>query len=86
MFQGCYKLSGGRGVKEGEDGAGVDADFILYVAAKNTRHCRRGSVAYATYCQLEKALDRYEHTAMSYTNIHKQTNKQTNEKTHKHTM
>ena len=75
MFQGCYLVSEGRGVKDGEDGPGVDTDFILYVSAKITDDCSSGKLASATHCQLETALDRYEHTALSYTYIH---NKQTN--------
>ena len=67
MFQGCHKLYRGLPVKEGDDGPGVDTDFILYVSAKRTYRCSTGTIAYATYCQLEQALDRYEHTALSYT-------------------
>ena len=45
----------------GVSGAGVDnADFILYISAKSLERCYVGStVAYAAYCQLEPALDRY---------------------------
>ena len=71
MFKGCYKVSGSQGVKEGDDGPGVDTDYILYFAAKGTRHCGRTRIAYATYCQQEQALDRYEHTALLYTNKRK---------------
>ena len=75
MFQGCYKLHWGFPVKEGDDGPGVDTDFILYVSAKSSRHCSSGTLAYATHCQLEQALDRYEHTALSYKYINKNTKK-----------
>jgi hypothetical protein len=46
---------------EGESGAGVDnADFILYVSTQSLARCNIGStVAYAAFCQLEPALDRY---------------------------
>ena len=75
MFQGCHKVHSGRPFKEGDDGPGVDTDFILYVSAQSPSHCSTGTIAYATYCQLEQALDRYEHTALSYTYINKQTKK-----------
>ena len=58
-------MSQGRGVKEGDDGPGVDTDFILYVTAKTTRSCGKATIAYAAPCQLEQALDRLEHTALS---------------------
>ena len=58
MFQGCHSLSMGRGVKEGDDGPGVDTDFILYVSANATRSCGPKTIAYAVHCQQELALDR----------------------------
>ena len=51
-------MSQGRGVKEGDDGPGVDADFILYVSANTTRDCAETTLAYARPCQLEQAMDR----------------------------
>ncbi|CAG9120035.1 unnamed protein product [Plutella xylostella] len=44
-----------------EDSTGVeDSDFVLYVSAVETERCRRGlTVAYASHCQQEAALDRY---------------------------
>ncbi|KAG7306622.1 hypothetical protein JYU34_007995, partial [Plutella xylostella] len=43
-----------------EDSTGVeDSDFVLYVSAVETERCRRGlTVAYASHCQQEAALDR----------------------------
>lgn len=36
-----------------------DADFVLYVSALETERCKRGlTVAYASHCQQESALDR----------------------------
>ena len=45
----------------GYGGPGVaQSDFILYVSAHSTQRCDIGTtVAYAAYCQLEGALDRY---------------------------
>lgn len=45
----------------GQRGNGVNnTDFILYVSAKSMERCSIGTtVAYAAYCQLEDALDRY---------------------------
>ncbi|CAH0698245.1 unnamed protein product [Spodoptera exigua] len=45
---------------EDEDYQGVeDTDFVLYVSAVETERCRRGqTVAYASHCQQEAALDR----------------------------
>ena len=42
-------------------GSGVaNADFVLYVAAKNTRTCKRHKIyAHSRPCQLEPILDRY---------------------------
>ncbi|KAM3955153.1 leishmanolysin-like peptidase, invadolysin isoform 2-T2 [Aphomia sociella] len=48
-------------VEEEEDEAeGVEnTDFVLYVSAVETERCRRGlTVAYASHCQQESALDR----------------------------
>ena len=59
VCKGCYKMSGGWPDKDGDDGPGVNTDFILYVSAKNTSSCGPQSIAYASYCQLERALDRY---------------------------
>ena len=72
MFQGCHKMSQGRGVKEGDDGPGVDTDFILYVTAKTTRSCGKATLAYAAPCQLEQALDRLEHCLHTYPHTHTQ--------------
>ncbi|CAH2083494.1 unnamed protein product [Euphydryas editha] len=43
-----------------EDQIGVEkTDFVLYVSAVETERCRRGlTVAYASHCQQESALDR----------------------------
>ncbi|XP_045456221.1 leishmanolysin-like peptidase [Melitaea cinxia] len=43
-----------------EDRTGVEnTDFVLYVSAVETERCRRGlTVAYASHCQQESALDR----------------------------
>ncbi|XP_053622576.1 leishmanolysin-like peptidase isoform X6 [Plodia interpunctella] len=43
-----------------EEPKGVeDTDFVLYVSAVETERCRRGlTVAYASHCQQESALDR----------------------------
>ncbi|XP_037292230.1 leishmanolysin-like peptidase isoform X2 [Manduca sexta] len=43
-----------------EEPQGVeDTDFVLYVSAVETERCRRGlTVAYASHCQQESALDR----------------------------
>jgi leishmanolysin-like peptidase len=36
-----------------------DTDFVLYVSAVETERCKRGlTVAYASHCQQESALDR----------------------------
>ncbi|CAB3240905.1 unnamed protein product [Arctia plantaginis] len=45
---------------EDTDYPGVeDTDFVLYVSAVETERCRRGlTVAYASHCQQESALDR----------------------------
>ncbi|XP_029646723.1 leishmanolysin-like peptidase [Octopus sinensis] len=45
---------------KGTRGPGVsNADFILYVATLSSERCRHGNtVAYAAYCQQERALDR----------------------------
>ncbi|XP_068627236.1 leishmanolysin-like peptidase [Battus philenor] len=45
---------------EEEEAKGVeDTDFVLYVSAVETERCRRGlTVAYASHCQQESALDR----------------------------
>lgn len=51
-------MDGDSGVKVGSDGAGVDTDFILYASAKNTPDCGTKLIAFASYCQLESALDR----------------------------
>ncbi|XP_041983428.1 leishmanolysin-like peptidase isoform X2 [Aricia agestis] len=47
-------------VPEEVDAYGVeDTDFVLYVSAVETERCRRGlTVAYASHCQQEAALDR----------------------------
>ncbi|CAG4999932.1 unnamed protein product [Parnassius apollo] len=46
--------------EEYEEPKGVeDTDFVLYVSAVETERCRRGlTVAYASHCQQESALDR----------------------------
>ncbi|XP_038220464.1 leishmanolysin-like peptidase isoform X3 [Zerene cesonia] len=46
--------------REIEEPTGVeDTDFVLYVSALETERCRRGlTVAYASHCQQEAALDR----------------------------
>ncbi|XP_049884129.1 leishmanolysin-like peptidase isoform X2 [Pectinophora gossypiella] len=46
--------------EEMEEPIGVeDTDFVLYVSAVETERCRRGlTVAYASHCQQESALDR----------------------------
>ncbi|CAH4033124.1 unnamed protein product [Pieris brassicae] len=43
-----------------EESIGIeDTDFVLYVSAVETERCRRGlTVAYASHCQQESALDR----------------------------
>ena len=46
------------GIKDGDDGPGVDADFILYVSAKTTRACLLGTIGYGGHCMQEFALDR----------------------------
>ena len=48
----------GRFIKEGDDGGGVDADFILYVSATTTRLCPRHTIGYGGHCRQEYALDR----------------------------
>ena len=58
VCKGCYNMSGWRLEKDGDDGPGVNTDFILYVSAKNTSTCGRQTIAYSSYCQLERALDR----------------------------
>ena len=58
MFQGCHKLSMGRATIEGDDGPGVDTDFILYVSANATSSCGPQTIGYAVHCQQELALDR----------------------------
>ncbi|XP_059047554.1 leishmanolysin-like peptidase isoform X2 [Achroia grisella] len=47
-------------IEEEEEPEGVeDTDFVLYVSAVETERCRRGlTVAYASHCQQESALDR----------------------------
>ncbi|KAJ8706598.1 hypothetical protein PYW07_012676 [Mythimna separata] len=41
-----------------------DTDFVLYVSAVETERCRRGqTVAYASHCQQESALDRNKNLA-----------------------
>ncbi|CAH0731104.1 unnamed protein product, partial [Brenthis ino] len=49
-----------REVEEEEEFIGVEnTDFVLYVSAVETDRCRRGlTVAYASHCQQESALDR----------------------------
>ena len=56
-LKGCHKMSQGRCVKEGDDGPGVDTDFILYVSANISRGCSESTLANAGACQLEPALD-----------------------------
>ena len=48
----------GKPIKTGKDGPGVKADYSLYVSAKTTSSCSENVIAYAAYCQLERALDR----------------------------
>ncbi|KAJ0184254.1 hypothetical protein K1T71_000677 [Dendrolimus kikuchii] len=54
----------GNAISDGSDEdlepTGVeDTDFVLYVSAVETERCRRGlTVAYASHCQQESALDR----------------------------
>ena len=52
----CFSLPG----EEWTAGVGVDfRDFILYVSCIQTDHCNiANAVAYASYCQQERALDR----------------------------
>ncbi|ELU10230.1 hypothetical protein CAPTEDRAFT_121578, partial [Capitella teleta] len=56
------KVAPGKGdyKTEGYSGAGVEqTDFVLYISALTTNRCHIGStVAYAAYCQLERAYDR----------------------------
>ncbi|XP_069364252.1 leishmanolysin-like peptidase [Maniola hyperantus] len=51
---------GEEGEESQEETLGVeDTDFVLYVSAVETERCRRGlTVAYASHCQQEAALDR----------------------------
>ena len=58
MFQACDRVLQGRRVTDGNDGPGVDTDFILYISAINTSVCTSDTTAYAGHCQLEQALDR----------------------------
>ena len=58
-FKGCFKVVYGKPTKTGKDGPGVKADYSLYVSAKTTSSCSENVIAYAAYCQLERALDRY---------------------------
>ena len=67
VCKGCYKMSGWWPEKDGDDGPGVNTDFILYVSAKNTSTCGGQTIAYSSYCQLERALDRYIRSIV-YTN------------------
>ena len=44
---------------DGEDGPGVaDADFVIYVAARDFR-CAGATLAFAAPCFLDKSTDRY---------------------------
>lgn len=46
-------------VSEPEPSGVEDTDFVLYVSAVETERCKRGlTVAYASHCQQESALDR----------------------------
>ena len=60
--QGCREVRSGQDFRVlGENGNGVaNSDFIFYISAKSMDRCNIGTtVAYAAYCQLEDALDRY---------------------------
>ena len=62
FFQACRVARIGSIFKTvGYAGPGIDnADFVLFVSATHEERCTVGSaVAYAAYCQLEGALDRY---------------------------
>lgn len=46
--------------EEPEPNGVENTDFVLYVSAVETERCKRGlTVAYASHCQQESALDRY---------------------------
>ena len=47
------------GARSGVAGAGVDADYILYVSAVNSTTCYSKAMAYASHCQLERDFDRF---------------------------
>lgn len=57
----CNATGHNCGVKPGSvPGHGIDgADFVFYVSAMQTERCYKGlTVAYASHCQQEAALDR----------------------------
>ncbi|GBP23417.1 Leishmanolysin-like peptidase [Eumeta japonica] len=54
-----FSLSAEFSIEESEPLGVTDTDFVLYVSAVETERCRRGlTVAYASHCQQEAALDR----------------------------
>ena len=61
-LQRCYECGGSEDINDcsprpgSQDGAGIpNADIVIYV---RTEPCRRGTLASAGACQLEKQLDR----------------------------
>lgn len=64
-LQVCRIAHGSMYMTVGYGGLGVEnADFILFVSTTHEERCVVGSaVAYAAYCQLEGALDRYAQTS-----------------------
>lgn len=54
----------------GEEGPGVDADFVLYISAKDTHRCRPSdTLATASFCQLESEHDRFANENKSLSNL-----------------
>ncbi len=55
-----YCLNGNECHEKEAKSSGINADFILYISAINTEHCKiSNTVAFASYCQLESKHNRY---------------------------
>ena len=53
-------MQSNEGAESGVVGAGVDADFILYVSANKSKACDLDVMAYASHCQIGGDFDRYQ--------------------------